>query len=169
MPLGLGISCKAFLLFLKKFSGDLFFDVVCLFSIYVFMGQTDGKLSELRHYIQNRKGLGSNPASAWLWRQTISNSVITIGLVTLSLNSGVVNSLVKIFNMNMNSHVKILIWQLEEGKFGWTGWKMGRGKVYISCNYSCAIYSLVNILLFKLKYLQYSYSECLNLNHEKTK
>ena len=82
------------------------------------MGQTDGELSELRHYIQNRKGLGSNPGSAWPWVQTISNSVIKIGLVTLSLNSGAVNSLLKIFNMNMNSHVKILIWQLEEDKVG---------------------------------------------------
>ena len=45
----------------------------------------------------------------------VSNTGINIGLVTLPLDSGVVNSLVKIFNMNMSSHVKILIWQLEEG------------------------------------------------------
>ena len=44
-----------------------------------------------------------------------SNTVINIGLVTLPLDSGAVNSLVKIFNMNMDSHAKILIWQLEGG------------------------------------------------------
>ena len=44
MPLGFEISCKACLLFLKKFSGDLFFDALTigLFEICVFMDQTNG-------------------------------------------------------------------------------------------------------------------------------
>ena len=47
MPLRLGISSIACLLFSKTFSGDLFFDVLIigLFSIYVFMDQTHGDVS----------------------------------------------------------------------------------------------------------------------------
>ena len=37
------------------------------------------------------------------------------------------------------------------GRLGWMKWvKMGQGNVYISCNYSCTISFLVNILLIKL-------------------
>ena len=66
MPLGLGISCKAL---------DL--------RIY----GPDSWRSELRRYIQNWKGLGSNPGSWWLWVISLSNTVINIGLVTLPLDS----------------------------------------------------------------------------------
>ena len=40
------------------------------------------------------------------------------------------------------------------GGLSWMKWlKMGQRNVYISCNYSCTISFLVNILLVKLKYL----------------
>ena len=47
MPLRLGISSIACLLFSKTFSGDLLFDVLVigLFQIYVFMDQTHGDVS----------------------------------------------------------------------------------------------------------------------------
>ena len=45
IPLGLGISCKAWFLFENIFSADLFFDVLGLFYIYVFIGQTHGEMS----------------------------------------------------------------------------------------------------------------------------
>ena len=42
------------------------------------------------------------------------------------------------------------------GGLGWL--RMGEGKVYISCNYTCTISSLVKILLVKLKYLYIQYA-----------
>ena len=46
-----------------------------------------------------------------------------------------------------------------EGGLGWTEWlKNGRKRFYISCNYSCTISFLVDILLVKLKYLYIQYT-----------
>ena len=45
------------------------------------------------------------------------------------------------------------------GGLDWMKWlKMGQGRVYISCNYSCTISFLVKILLVKLKYLYIQYA-----------
>ena len=45
------------------------------------------------------------------------------------------------------------------GELGWMKWlKLGQGKVYILCNYSCTISSLVKILLIKLRYLYIQYA-----------
>ena len=57
MPLGLGISCKAGLLCLNIFSGNLFSDVLIIRLIY----GPDSCRSGLKNYIQNWKDLGSNP------------------------------------------------------------------------------------------------------------
>ena len=46
------------------------------------------------------------------------NTVINIRLVTLPLDSGTVNSLVKILTMNMYSHVKIINLAIGE-RLGW--------------------------------------------------
>ena len=47
------------------------------------------------------------------------------------------------------------------------GKKWGRGRFYLSCNYSCSLYFLVKIFLVKLKNLHPS--ACLNLNYGATK
>ena len=46
MSLGLGVSCNDCLLFLKIFSGDMFFDVLIIepLEIYVFMGLIHGEV-----------------------------------------------------------------------------------------------------------------------------
>ena len=74
-----------------------------------------GEFSELTRDIQNRKCLDSNPGYGDLGVKWVSNAVINIGLVRVPLDSWAMNGLMKIFNMKMNSHVKILSWQLEEG------------------------------------------------------
>ena len=48
----------------------------------------DSWRSELRHHIQNRKGLGSNQAAGDIEVKEVSNTVIKMGLVTLPLDSG---------------------------------------------------------------------------------
>ena len=67
MPLGLGISCKACLLYLNILSGDLFFDVLIigLFYIYVFMGQAHGELIRGATF-RIRMILVQTPLGAWL-------------------------------------------------------------------------------------------------------
>ena len=53
------------------------------------------------------------------------------------------------------------------GGLGWMKWlKMGQGKVYISCNYSCTISFLVKILLVKLKYLYIQYAWISNMKKQ---
>ena len=61
MPLGLGISCKAGLLFLNIFSGNLFFDVLIIGLLDLLIYGPHSWRSRLKHYIQNWKDLGSNP------------------------------------------------------------------------------------------------------------
>ena len=61
MPLGLGISCKADLLFLNIFSGDLFLDALMIGLLDLLIYGPESWRSVLKHYIQNWKDLGSNP------------------------------------------------------------------------------------------------------------
>ena len=58
MPLGLGISCKAGLLFLNIFSGNLFFDVLIIGLLNLHIYGLDSWKSGLKHFIQNWKDLG---------------------------------------------------------------------------------------------------------------
>ena len=88
LPLGLGISCKACLLSLKNYSGDLLFDVLILglFQIYAFMGQTHGEVSQALH--SESEGSQFKP---WLPVTLGSNkyqTLIKMGLVNLPLYSG---------------------------------------------------------------------------------
>ena len=61
MPLGLGISRKAGLLFLNNFSGNLFFDVLIIELLDLLIWGSDSWRSGLKYYIQNWKDFGSNP------------------------------------------------------------------------------------------------------------
>ena len=60
MPLGLGISCKAGLLFLNIFSGNLFFVVLIIGLLDLLIYGLDSWKNGLKHYTQNWKDLGSN-------------------------------------------------------------------------------------------------------------
>ena len=60
VPLGLGISCKAGVLCLNSFSGTLFFDVLIIGLLDLLVYGPDFWRSELKHYIQSWKDLGSN-------------------------------------------------------------------------------------------------------------
>ena len=59
MPLGLGISCKAGLLCLNIFIGNLFFDVLIIGLLLIY-GPGSWK-SGIKPYSQNWKDLDSNP------------------------------------------------------------------------------------------------------------
>ena len=61
VSLGLGISCKAGLVCLNIFSGNVFFDVLIIGLLDLLMYGPDSWRSGLKHYIQNWKDLGSNP------------------------------------------------------------------------------------------------------------
>ena len=61
MSLGLGISNNAGFLFLNIFSGNLFFDVLIIGLLDLLIYGPDSRRSGLKHYIQNRKNLVSNP------------------------------------------------------------------------------------------------------------
>ena len=60
MRLGLEISCKAGLLFLDIFSGNLYFNVLIIGLLDLLIYGPDPCRSGLKHYIQNWKDLGSN-------------------------------------------------------------------------------------------------------------
>ena len=62
--------------------------------------------------------LAQTQAPADLGIKLESNTVINIRLVTLPLDSGTVNSLVKILTMNMYSYVKIINLAIGE-RLGW--------------------------------------------------
>ena len=73
MPLALGISCKAGLLCLNIFSGNLFFDVFIIGLLDLLIYGPDSWRTGLKHYIQNWKDLGSNP-------NIVTRLPVTLGL-----------------------------------------------------------------------------------------
>ena len=69
----------------------------------------------------------------------------------------------EIFKMRKKCKDKDLIWHM----VGEMVKKQGSARLFISCNYSCAFYFLVKILLVKLK--NHHTSACLKLNYCATK
>ena len=111
--------------FLKNFNCDLFFDalIIGLFYTEVFLSQTYGEVIQ-RATFRIERILAQTEAPADLMVKQVSNTVINIGLMMLSLDSG----------------PKLAVRQWIAWWVGLLGGNSSRGKLYVLRYHGCYIY-----------------------------